>query len=252
MSPNADDESDFYVYKTLKRGERDLDSKFSAYQLALLEDVFKDEKYTEKAAKRSSVIEKPHRHKIHRRNAFSTVRLPKIRSTQRRKIITHRNKMTNRNVVPSYFYEPIDELKEEISDEYPNEMRIDPVFTMPPPLNTIATPNVRGLQMTTKKTLKLDQKVLEVLKRVGLGLVTISDLSLEISASMKEVIMRVSGKAAPKGIGGWFNFEVIRKDIFAVAFTAEQAGFEDFVQKMFNTKIGLLEKLEKTSVSILL
>lgn len=95
---------------------------------------------------------------------------------------------------------------------------------------------------------KVDQKVLDLLKRLGLGLVTISDLSLSINADMKDVIFRVSGKAAPKKIGGWFNFEIVRKSIFAVAFTAEQAGFEDFTQKMFNTKLGLFNALEQTTV----
>ena len=37
----------------------------------------------------------------------------------------------------------------------------------------------------------------------------------------------------------------------AVGFTAEQAGFEDFVEKIFNTSVSLLKNLEKTSVSIL-
>lgn len=96
---------------------------------------------------------------------------------------------------------------------------------------------------------KVDQKVLDLLKHLGLGLVTISDLSLSINADMKDVIFRVSGKAAPKKIGGWFNFEIVRKSIFAVAFTAEQAGFGDFTEKIFNTKLGLFNALEQTTVS---
>ncbi|XP_022801157.1 uncharacterized protein LOC111338874 [Stylophora pistillata] len=250
LSSNTAAASDFSFSQILRRGERSLDPKSSYDQLAMLENVFKDGEYTEnsKAAKMSSVNLNAERHIIHRRSAFSKQK--KSRLCHRRGFHARHNTITQRNVVPSSYYEPINELREEMPFPYPNTLNMDSLYAMSPAQNMVTTPNLKGLQDAAKTTMNLDQKVLDILKRVGLGLVTISDLSLEISASMKEVIMRVSGKAAPKGIGGWFNFEIIRKDIFAVAFTAEQAGFEDFVEKMFNTKIGLFEKLEKTSFGI--
>ncbi|CAH3136107.1 unnamed protein product [Pocillopora meandrina] len=222
LSPNTPVANDFSFTQVLRRGVRNLDSKSPTDQLAPLENVSKDGKYAEKAAKMSN--EKQTRH----------------------------NKFTHRSAVPSFSYEPINELREEMPITYPNAMTVNPLYAISPPLNMGATPNLKGLQDTPKRSLNLniDQKILEILKRVNLGLVTISDLSLQISASMKEVIVRVSGKVAPNGIGGWFNFEIIRKDIFAVAFTTEQAAIEDFVQKMFNTKLGVFEKLEKTSFGI--
>lgn len=50
-----DAQSDNYLYETLKRGERDLDSKSSAYQLAFLGNVFEDGEYKD-TAKRSRAI----------------------------------------------------------------------------------------------------------------------------------------------------------------------------------------------------
>ena len=233
----------------MKRGERDLDSKSSAYQLALLENVFEDGEYKE-TAKRSRAINNHmpslDRHTIQRRNSISKAKSHRVRFSKSRQVKPRLTKVTHRNVVPSYFYENINELKDEMPDDDSLGMNLNPEFAIPHPLDTMAIPQERGLTKGTK--FKLDQKVLDLLKRVGLGVVTISDLSLGITASMKEVVLRVSGKAAPKVIGGWFNFEIIRKDIFAVAFTAEQAGFEDFIAKMFNTKIGLFDKLEQTTV----
>lgn len=253
LSPTtAEDEkqSDFYVYETLKRGERDLDSKSSAYQLAFLENIFDNGEYKE-TAKRSRAINSHmlslNRHKIQRRNSISKAKSHRVRVSKAWKAKPHLTKHTHRNAVPRYYYEPINELRDEMSDEDSSQVDLDPAFTIPHPLNTMGNPHERGL--TAKTKFKLDQKVLDVLKRVGLGIVTISDLSLGMTATPKEVILRVSGKAAPKVIGGWFNFEIIRKDIFAVAFTAEQAGFEDFIAKIFNAKIGLFEKLEQTTVS---
>lgn len=243
-------------YQTLKRSERDLDAKSSAYQLHLLENLFKYSEHKKNIAKRSRTIENNSPsfdgHKIHRRNLFTDLKSHKrARFLRARKAKSYFKKLTHRNIIsPSYFYEPIDEVKEDTTDDKYDDMNPNPTFSFPRPLNTMASPQERGLTTGTKNT--LDQKVLDVLKRVGLGLVTISDLSLGITATMKEVVIRVSGKAAPKVIGGWFNFEIIRKDIFAVAFTAEQAGFEDFVEKMFNTKLSLFEKLEQTTVGGLL
>ena len=108
--------------------------------------------------------------------------------------------------------------------------------------NIPASPQAQGL------TEKLDQKVLNLVKKLGLNLVTLSDLHLSVKADLKEVILRVAGRAAPKVIGGWFDFEIVRKDIFAVAFTADQAGFMDFTEKAFNKKLGLFSALEQISV----
>ena len=246
LSPNTPAANDFSFTQVLRRGVRNLDSKSPTDQLAPLENVSKDGKYAEKAAKMSNGPKKPDRNNIQRRRTFSKRKKSRIGEKQ-----TRHNKFTHRSAVPSFSYEPINELREEMPITYPNAMTVNPLYAISPPLNMGATPNLKGLQDTPKRSLNLniDQKILEILKRVNLGLVTISDLSLQISASMKEVIVRVSGKVAPNGIGGWFNFEIIRKDIFAVAFTTEQAAIEDFVQKMFNTKLGVFEKLEKTSVS---
>lgn len=246
MSPNTPVANDFSFTQVLRRGVRNLDSKSPTDQLAPLENVSKDGKYAEKAANMSNGPKKPDRNNIQRRRTFSKKKKSRIGEKQ-----TRHNKFTHRSAVPSFSYEPINELREEMPITYPNAMTVNPLNAISPPLNMGATPNLKSLQDTPKRSLNLniDQKILEILKRVNLGLVTISDLSLQISASMKEVIVRVSGKVAPNGIGGWFNFEIIRKDIFAVAFTTEQATIEDFVQKMFNTKLGVFEKLEKTSVS---
>lgn len=215
----------------------------------MLENIFEDDKYKD-AVLRSRTIDKHmlslDGHKIQRRNSITKAKSSRGRFTKAQKAKPHLTKMMHRNVVPTYYYEPIYKLKDEISYEDDSEMNLNPVFPFPRPLYTMARPHERGL--TKGATFKLDQKVLDLLKRVGLGIVTISDLSLEMTANTKEVILHVSGKAAPKVIGGWFNFEIIRKDIFAVAFTAEQAGFEDFILKMFNTKLGLFEKLEQTTV----
>lgn len=164
-----------------------------------------------------------------KKSSFTRPRKTKMRSISKLK--------KQRSMVPSNVYDALHEIDGDLID------KSIPDFRMPPPLYTMASPQARG--MTTGK---LDQTILDLLKRVGLGLVTISDLYLSINADMKEVILRVNGKAAPKAIGGWFNFEIIRKNIFAVGFTADQAGFEDFVEKLFNTKLGLFNALEKTSV----
>jgi len=134
-------------------------------------------------------------------------------------------------------------------------------ISAPHALNSIASPNQRAL--TVGMNNELEVKSTSMLKRVGLGLVTVSNLSLEMrevkeerrkkkekkkERKKKEVVVRVSGKATPKKIGGWFNFEILRKDIFAVGFTAEQARFEDFIAKIFNTSLSLFKNLEKTSV----
>ena len=134
-------------------------------------------------------------------------------------------------------------------DKESADMNLNSAFSVPHSLSTITSPYQRTLTVGMNNNLEV--KATAMLKRVGLGLVTISDLSLEMTATMEEVIVRVSGKATPKRIGGWFNFEILRKDIFAVGFTAEQAGFEDFIEKIFNTSLSLFKHLEKTSVSIL-
>lgn len=231
------------MYETLKRDGRDLDSKSYAHQLALLENVFMDGEY-KKTEKRSRAIDSHmlsfDGHRIHRRDS-----LPKSRALKSRKTKARFTKLTHRNIVPAYFYEPISKLPEEVSDKE-SDMNLNSAFSIPHPVNTMVNPYQR--ELTIGKGNKLEIKALALLKRVGLGLVTISDLSLEMTATMKEVIVRVSGKATPKKIGGWFNFEILRKDIFAVGFTAEQAGFEDFIAKMFNTSLSLFEKLEQTTV----
>ena len=148
-----------------------------------------------------------------------------------------------RQVLPSYLFDPIHKIDEDLIDDALRGVNGSPSFIMPHRVNTTMRPRAQDLT-----TGKLDQKILDLLKRVGLGLVTISDLSLSITADMKEVILRMSGKAAPKKIGGWFNFEIVRQNIFAVGFTAEQARFEDFTEKLLNTKLGLFKALEKTTV----
>ena len=237
LSPKEDD----YVLRVA----RHLVPRFSSLEMSLLENVFSEEK-DENTLKRSRVT--------HNKTPFLKKRKEHIKDPQdktsrkfglRRKV--NKTPKNQRNVVPSYLYDPIRTLNEEFSDiNDSTEVNASPGFTISQPLHTMASPQARDLT-----TGKLDQKVLDLLKRVGLGLVTISDLSLSINANMKEQILRVSGKAAPKKIGGWFNFEVVRKNIFAVAFTAEQAGFMDFTEQMFNTKLGLFNALEQTTVSYL-
>ena len=150
-----------------------------------------------------------------------------------------------RNMIPSTSFNPVQSDSDKILvSDVTRENRNPSVMITQNLLGRTVNPQKRDSVMG-----KVDQKVLDLLKKVGLGLVTISDLSLNINTDMKDVIFRVSGKAAPKKIGGWFNFEIVRKGIFAVAFTAEQAGFEDFIEKMFDTKLGLFNALEQTTVS---
>lgn len=215
-----------------------MDSKSSADQLTLLENVFKDSENT-KTAKRSRAT-----NRNHRRDS-----LPKSHALKSRKTKVRFTKLTHRNIVPAYYYQPINTLPEEVLDEESADIDLNSAFSAPHAQNTMASPYQRALTVGMNNNLAV--KATAMLKRVGLGLVTISDLSLEMTATMKEAIVRVSGKATPKKIGSWFNFEVLRKDILAVGFTAEQAGFEDFVEKIFNTSVSLFKKLEKTSVSIL-
>ena len=184
-----------------------------------------------------------HGHRIIRRNS-----LTKPHTLKSRKAKSRFRKLPHRNIVPAYLYEPISKLPIEVLDKQSADMNLNSAFSTPHSLNTMASPHQRALTVGMNNNLEV--KATAMLKRVGLGLVTVSDLSLEMTATMKEVIMRVKGKAAPKKIGGWFNFEILRKNIFAVGFTAEQAGFEDFIAKMFNTSLSLFEKLEKTTVCI--
>ena len=216
-----------------------MESRSSAHQLTLLENVFKDGEY-KTTAKRSQAIDRD----------IDGHRIQRALKSRSRKTKPHFTKLTHRNIVPAYFYEPINKLPTEFLDKESADMNLNSAFSVPHSLNTMAGPYERALTVGMNNNLEV--KATAMLKRVGLGLVTISDLSLEMTATMKDVIVRVSGKAAPKKIGGWFNFEILRKDIFAVGFTAEQAGFEDFIAKMFNTSLSLFEKLEKTSVSIFL
>ena len=210
----------------------------------LLENVFNDGENTENV-KRSRATNTPiDGHRIYRRDS-----LPKSHSLKSRKTKARFTKLTNRNIVLAYHYEPINNLPEEALDKESADINLNSAFSAPHALNTMASPHQRALTVGMNNNLEV--KATAMLKRVGLGLVTISDLSLEMTATMKEVIVRVSGKATPKKIGGWFNFEVLRKDIFAVGFTTEQAGFEDFIEKIFNTSVSLFKSLEKTSVSIL-
>ena len=219
-----------------------MDSKSSADQLTLLENIFKDGEYTETAKRSRATNSHINGHRIHRRDSLSKSQALKSRKTKARF-----TKLTHRNIVPAYYYEPTNNLPEEVLDK--ESADIDSAFSAQHALNTMASPHQRALTVGMNNNLEV--KATAMLKRVGLGLVTISDLSLEMTATMKEVIVRVSGKATPQKIGGWFNFEVLRKDIFAVGFTAEQAGFEDFVAKIFNTSVSLFKSLEKTSVSII-
>jgi len=239
------------MYETLKRdvsGDSESPAeqltRSPAEQLTLPKNVFKDGEF-KTTIKRSRTIDSYiDGHRIHRRDS-----LPKSLALKLRRNKTRFTKLTHRNTVPAYYYESIDELPEEMFDKGSADMNSNSMFSLPHALNTIASPYQRAL--TVGMNNKLEVKATAMLKRVGLGLVTISDLSLEMTASMKEVIMRVSGKATPKKIGGWFNFEILRKDIFAVGFTAEQAGFEDLIAKIFNTSLSLFKNLEKTSVSML-
>jgi len=244
LSPTAANDAtqnDFDLYETLKRDARDLDSESPADQLTLLENIFKDGE-DKTTAKRSRTVESYIAgHRIHRRDS-----LPKSRVFKSRKTKSRFTKLAHRNIVPAYYYQPIDKLPEEILDKEYADMNSNSAFSVPHALNSVASPNQRAL--TVGMNNKMEAKATAMLKRVGLGIVTVSDLSLEMTASMKEVIVRVSGKATPKKIGGWFNFEILRKDIFAVGFTAEQAGFEDFIAKTFNTSLSLFKNLEKTSV----
>ena len=179
------------------------------------------------------------------KNAESTSRGEKVRKfgipRPHKKVKTRYDLIKNqRNMV----YDPIHNLSDNILDiDASTKGNANSRLNILHPLHSIASPQLRD-----SATGKLDGKVLDLLKRVGLGLVTISELELNINADMKEVILRVSGKATPKKIGGWFNFEIVRKNILAVAFTAEQAGFVDFTEKVFNTKLSLFNALEQTTV----
>ena len=216
----------------MKRDARDANSESSADQLTLLENVFKDGE-DKATAKRSRTIESYiDRHRIHHRDSLPESRALKLRKTKSQFTkLTQRDMNSNSDISASHA------------------------------LNSIASPNQRAL--TVGMNNELEVKATSMLKRVGLGLVTVSDLSLEMrevkeerrkkkekkkERKKKEVVVRVSGKATPKKIGGWFNFEILRKDIFAVGFTAEQARFEDFIAKIFNTSLSLFKNLEKTSV----
>ena len=237
-------QKDYYEYETLKRAVRDLDAKSSADQLTLLENVFKDGEHTKTAKRSQTTNSHTDGHRIHRRDS-----LPKYHALKSRKTKARFTKLTHRNIVPAYYYQPMDKLPGEVLDKESADIDLSSAYSVPHAVNTMASPYQRALTVGMNNNLEV--KATAMLKRVGLGLVTISDLSLETTATMKEMIVRVSGKATPKKIGGWFNFEVLRKDIFAVGFTAEQAGFEDFVEKIFNTSVSLFKNLEKTSVSIL-
>ena len=241
MSPQEDD---FVI-----RVARYLDPSFSSRKMSLLENVFN--KWGNENAKKHNQVRMifSHEHTPQRRNSFDDYNSRKFGFTRPQKLAQTRfaTLKNQRNMVSSYLYDPIHKLNDEASDnDLAAEMYAGQSFIKPHSLHTMVSPHTRSLTNG-----KLDQKVLDLLKRVGLGLVTISDLSLSITADMKEAILRVSGKVAPNKIGGWFNFEIVRKNIFAVAFTAEQAGFEDFTEKLFNTKLGLFNALEQTTVCYL-
>lgn len=181
---------------------------------------------------------------IHRGGKVHKFVMPRTISANRKPLYGP-TRIEQRNMIPSTLFNPVQSDSDKISDTDVTRGNRNPSVMITRTLyggtaNPQRSDSVMG---------KVDQKVLDLLKRLGLGLVTISDLSLSINADMKDVIFRVSGKAAPKKIGGWFNFEIVRKSIFAVAFTAEQAGFEEFIEKMFNTKPGLFNALEQTTVS---
>ena len=218
-------ESDYVI-----RVARHVDPRFSSHQTDLAKSTLGHGK-KEKATRHSSVTGSVAHRKKRKRSYTSKWKM------------RYSTLKSQRQVVPSYLFDPIHKVDEDVIDNALRGVNGSPGFIMPHRENTTMNPqeqdSIKG---------KLDQKILDLLKRLGLGLVTISDLSLSITADMKEVILRMSGKAAPKKIGGWFNFEIVRKNIFAVGFTAEQAGFEDFTEKMFNTKLGLFKVLEKTTV----
>ena len=218
-------ESDYVI-----RVARHVDPRFSPHQTHLVKSMpghEENEKATRHSSGTGSVT-----HRKKRKHSFAFKRKMRYSTLK-----------SQRQVVPSYLFDPIHKIDEDLTDNALGGVNGSPNFNMSHRGNTTMSP-----QEQDSASGKLDQKILDLLKRVGLGLVTISDLSLSITADMKEVILRMSGKAAPKKIGGWFNFEIVRKNIFAVGFTAEQAGFEDFTEKMFNTKLGLFKALEKTTV----
>ena len=218
-------ESDYVI-----RVARHVDPRFSPHQTHLVKSMPGHEE-NEKATRHSSGTGSvKHRKKRKRSYAF-------------KRKMRYSTLKSQRQVVPSYLFDPIHKIDEDLIDNSLRGVNGSPSIIKPHRENTTMSP-----QEQDSASGKLDQKILDLLKRVGLGLVTISDLSLSITADMKEVILRMSGKAAPKKIGGWFNFEIVRKNIFAVGFTAEQAGFEDFTEKMFNTKLDLFKALEKTTV----
>ena len=184
-------QNDYYEYETLKRAVRDLDSKSSADQLTLLENVFKDGKHTKTAKRSRTTNSHTNRHKIYRRDS-----LPKYHDLKSLKTKARLTKLTNRNIVPADYYEPIKKLPGEVLDKESADIDLSSAFSAPHALNTMANPYQRALTVGMNNNLEV--KATAMLKRVGLGLVTISDLSLEMTATMKEVIVRVSGKATPK------------------------------------------------------
>lgn len=206
-------------------------------------DVFKDtfeEKKIRQAIKHSRAVRHKPEHTGRVKGQYRNMRKQiKARKFSLARSHASTRIKTQRNLVPGYLYEPVRKMDDGLLD---HDLATHTGTPYPLLYNVQASPQTRGL------TEKLDQKILNLLKKLGLNLVTLSDLHLSITADLKEVILRVDGKAAPKMIGGWFNFEIVRKDIFAVAFTADQAGFMSFTEKAFNKKLGLFSALEQISV----
>ena len=243
-------EDNITALPTLERGKRFLDLVNTNNQLELLEKVL-DKSETQNRKRRNICINcamwstaARTRERRDKKSSVKTRRRSSLRISSKKTLL---NKVKQRDAVPSYVYQTIENLQQETTDV------IDPHADAMKYLMSTGPYSLHNTNQSDAASKKandgvLSQKVLDLLKRVGLGLVTISDLSLGITASMSELILRVSGKATPKFIGGWFRFEIVRKNIFAVSFTADQAGFADFTEKLFNRRIALFEKLQDTTV----
>ena len=206
--------------------------------MPVLENVFSDDEHD-----KTPTLQRIKGEIIHRGGKVHKSVTPRTISTNRRPRYGPK-RIYQRNMIPSTSFNPVQSDSDENSDTDVTRGNRNPSVITQTLHGGTVNPQRRDSVMG-----KVDQKALDLLQRVGLHVVTISHLSLSINADMKDVIFLVSGKAAPKKIGGWFNFEIVRKSIFAVAFTAEQAGFEDFTENMFNTKLGLFNALEQTTVS---
>ena len=91
-----------------------------------------------------------------------------------------------------------------------------------------------------------------LLKRVDLAVASISNLSVLVSATAKETVMKIDGTTLVKDAGGKFNFEIVKRNTFAVAFSSFQGDISDFTSRLFQRNVNLFDKLQDATVSELI